>query len=107
MVTEITAQNINQVSAESKGGLLVVDFWAPWCGPCKMFMPMFHAAAAQWEPHGVKFGKINIDEQPALAKTFGIRSVPTVAFVKNGNIVKLHTGALSPDILSGLIRGHV
>lgn len=72
---------------------LVVDFWASWCRPCKSFAPIFSAAAKTWEPQ-FRFGKINTEEQQALAAQFNIRSIPTLMIFKQGHILTQQAGAL-------------
>jgi thioredoxin 2 len=72
---------------------VVVDFWAPWCGPCKMMAPQFESAAAELEPE-VRFAKLNTDEQQATAARFGIRSIPTIALFRNGREIARQPGAM-------------
>ena len=72
---------------------VVVDFWAPWCGPCKMMAPAFEQAAAQLEP-GVRLAKLNTEEAPATAARFEIRSIPTLALFKRGREVARQPGAM-------------
>lgn len=72
---------------------VVVDFWAPWCGPCKMMAPAFEQAAAQLEP-GVRLAKLNTDASQDIAAKFQIRSIPTLAIFKNGREVARQPGAM-------------
>ena len=76
-----------QVSLYSvKGKLKIIDFWASWCGPCRMFSPIVDQAADELE--GVaKVGKVNVDEEPELARRYGIMSIPTLMAFKNGQVV--------------------
>jgi thioredoxin 2 len=72
---------------------LVVDFWAPWCGPCRMMAPAFEQAARQLEPHA-RLVKVNTDEEQALGARYGIRSIPTLAIFSGGREVARQAGAM-------------
>ncbi|MDD5246830.1 MAG: thioredoxin [Candidatus Omnitrophica bacterium] len=73
---------------------VVVDFWAPWCGPCKMLAPILDELAKEYD-RKVRIGKINIDENPKTATHYGVMSIPTVMFFKNGKISGQIVGAVS------------
>ena len=79
----------NEVVASDKPVLL--DFWAPWCAPCRMVTPAIEAIAV--ERPDIKVGKINVDEQPELARQFGVMSIPTLVVMEKGRIVNQATGA--------------
>lgn len=85
---------------------LVVDFWAPWCGPCKMMAPVFQQAAAQLEPQ-VRLVKVNTEQEQALAARYQIRSIPTLAIFKNGQEVTRMAGAMDLNNLIGWVRQSV
>jgi thioredoxin 2 len=89
---ELTDANFEQVAART-GLPLVVDFWAPWCGPCRMMAPAFAQAAAQLKGRAV-LAKVNSDENPGLSARFGIRSIPTLVRLEGGREVKRVSGAL-------------
>jgi thioredoxin 2 len=72
---------------------VLVDFWAPWCGPCKMMAPQFQQAARQLEPR-IRLAKVNTEAEPHLAAQFGIRSIPTLALFQGGREIARQAGAM-------------
>ena len=89
----------NEVSNSEKKVLL--DFWAPWCGPCRMVVPIVEEIAG--ERPDIKVGKINVDEEAELASQFGIMSIPTLVVIENGKIVNQAMGARSKEAILGML----
>ena len=90
-IITVTKENFNEIKAEKKTVLL--DFYADWCGPCRMVAPIVHEIADERED--IVVGKINVDEQPELAQAFGVMSIPTLVVLKNGEVVNQAMGARS------------
>src|ERR1700677_1782335 len=80
---------------------LIVDFWAPWCGPCRTMAPIFDKAAKELEPRA-RFAKVNVDEEPAIAARFGIRGIPTLIAFEKGKVAKQHAGLVDLKFLKSL-----
>lgn len=93
---ELTGANFEDTLKE---GVSLVDFWAPWCGPCRMIAPVIEELAEDYEGKA-KICKVNTDEEQDIAVKFGIRSIPTIMFFKNGEMVDQIVGAQSKQALA-------
>lgn len=100
MALEVTDSNIQDLLSDGKP--LVVDFWAPWCGPCKLMLPIVDELAAELEGK-VLVGKLNVDENPDTCEEYGIMNIPTMLFFKNGELVNRHIGKCSKAEVEKLI----
>ena len=86
--------------------LTVVDFWAPWCGPCLAIGPTIDALATDYEGK-VNVGKVNVDENPNLSVEYGVTSIPCILFIKNGQVVDKQVGAAPKSALDKKIQQHI
>lgn len=93
---ELRQDNFKEVT---KSGISLVDFWAPWCGPCRMLAPVIDELAEEFAGRA-NICKVNTDEEEALGAEFGIRSIPTILFMKNGEIVDQIIGATTKAVLA-------
>ena len=87
-------------------GTAMVDFWASWCGPCKMLSPVVESIAAQFDGK-VLVGKVNVDEEPDLARRFGVMSIPTVVFLKNGREFDRKVGLMPAGAFTAVLDANL
>ncbi|CRK84347.1 thioredoxin [Neobacillus massiliamazoniensis] len=102
-ISHVTDQNF---TAETGSGLVLADFWAPWCGPCKMIAPVLEELDAEMGDK-VKIVKLDVDENPETAAKFGVMSIPTLLFFKDGEIVDKVVGFQPKDALASVVQKHV
>lgn len=100
---ELTAENFDSTVG---AGVSLVDFWAPWCGPCRMIAPVIDELAGEFDGKA-NICKVNTDEQQDLAVKYGVRSVPTILFMKDGEIVDQVIGAQSKQALADKINAQL
>lgn len=99
MAFELTDSNFQEQILE-KDGVAVVDFWAEWCGPCRMIGPHIEEMAKEYDGKAL-IAKVNVDHNPEISMKYGVRSIPTVLYIKNGEVVDKQVGATSKNILAG------
>lgn len=101
MALEFTDSNLKEYIAGNK--LVVVDFWAEWCGPCRMIAPIINELATEYEGK-VAIGKMNVDDNIETPERFGIRNIPTILFFKGGELVDKHVGIIQKSALEEKIN---
>jgi thioredoxin 1 len=101
---ELTDSNFDQIIKSDKP--VLVDFWAEWCGPCKMIGPVVEELASDYEGKAV-VAKLNVDENPQVTARFGVRSIPTLLVFKNGQIVDKQIGAVPKSVLASKLQAQV
>lgn len=106
MTTEVNLNNFSDFIAE---GLVIVDLWAPWCGPCKVLSPIVDQLAMEFATEGksIKMGKMNVDENRDKAVELGVTSIPTIVIYKDGEIVGKNTGMIQKPKLKQMIENHL
>src|ERR671911_2528068 len=102
----IVLNDSNFMEEVSKYPLILVDFWAPWCGPCRMVSSIIEQLASEYAGR-VAFGKLNIDENQLVAQSFGIQSIPTMIILKNSKVIDISVGALPKAQIQVKIQQHL
>jgi thioredoxin 1 len=105
MALEITDANFEELVMKSDKPVLV-DFWAEWCGPCRMVGPIVEELSKEYEGKAV-IGKVNVDHNPNISMNFGIRNIPTLLFFKNGQVVDKQVGAVPKANLAAKLNTHL
>lgn len=105
MAFEITDSNF-QKEVKEKNGVAVMDFWAEWCGPCRLISPIIDKLSTEYEGKAL-IGKVNVDHNPEVAMKYGVRSIPTIVILKNGEEVQRHVGVTTQANLARLIDEHL
>nr|MBS0038453.1 thioredoxin [Saprospiraceae bacterium] len=104
MAFEFTDANFTETALETDS-LVVADFWAEWCGPCKMITPIIDELSKEYDGE-VVIGKVNVDNNPQVSGKYAIRSIPTILLIKNGEIVDKHVGVISKQALADKIEAN-
>ncbi|BCP58471.1 thioredoxin [Streptococcus suis] len=100
MVQVVTDANFE---VETQEGVVLVDFWAPWCGPCRMQAPILEQLAGEVDEDELRIYKMDVDENPNTARQFGIMSIPTLLFKKDGQVVKQVAGVHTKDQIKAIL----
>lgn len=94
-------------STETDNGLVLIDFWATWCGPCRMQSPILEQLSEEYDESEVKIAKMDVDENPETPASFGIMSIPTLLLKKDGEVVEKAVGVHSKEQLRALVEKHM
>ncbi|MDP4662883.1 MAG: thioredoxin [Salibacteraceae bacterium] len=105
MAIEFTDSNFDETALQSDKPVMV-DFWAEWCGPCRMVGPIVEEVANDYADRAV-VGKLNVDNNPNVAMKYGVRSIPTILFIKNGEVVDRQVGAVPKAVLVQKLESHM
>jgi thioredoxin 1 len=104
-IVTLTTGNFDDETKKADSPILV-DFWAEWCGPCRIVAPVLEQIAVDYKGKA-RIGKVNVDEHSALAARYGVQSIPTLLLFKQGKVVEQYIGATSKDVLAKLIDKHI
>ena len=101
MAFEFTDANFDEAAITTKG-VAVVDFWAEWCGPCRMVAPVIEELAKDYDGKAL-IGKLDVDSNPGVSMKYGVRSIPTILFLKDGEVIDKHVGTATKQALAAKI----
>jgi len=105
MAFQFTDDNFQETALDNSG-VAVVDFWAEWCGPCRMITPIIEELATEYDGKAT-IGKVNVDHNPNTSMKYGVRSIPTILILKNGEVVDKHVGVTTKQALADKINAHL
>jgi len=105
MAFEFTDTNFQETALDSDK-LVVIDFWAEWCGPCRMISPIIEELSTEYDGKAI-IGKVNVDHHAGVSMKYGVRSIPTIILLKNGEVVHKHVGATTKAVLDQKIQEHL
>lgn len=105
MALEFTDSNFQDTVLDSDK-VALVDFWAEWCGPCRAIAPIVDQLATEYGEQAL-IGKVNVDHNPEIAQKYGIRNIPTILFIKNGEVVDKQVGGVAKPVLEDKLKAHL
>lgn len=105
MAIELTDGNFQSTVLESDQ-VALVDFWAEWCGPCRMIGPVVEELSSEYEGKAV-IGKVNVDHNPSISMNYGVRNIPTILFFKNGEVVDKQVGVVPKSVIEKKLNDHM
>ncbi len=105
MAREITNNNFQDAVLESSQ-VVLLDFWAQWCGPCRAISPIIEDLSTEYEGKAL-IGKVDVDKNQEIAAQFNVRSIPTIIIIKNGEVVERHVGATTKPVLKAKLEKHL
>ncbi len=105
MALQVTDANFKEKVLDSDK-VVMLDFWAEWCGPCRAIAPLIDELSKQYEGKAV-IGKVDVDHNPDISMKYGIRNIPTILFIKNGQVVDKQVGAAPRPALEGMLQKHL